>query len=135
MHMDVFVGAWIKKGMFFVGPQLVRVLRRSKPAMGLFFGVLEGVRTSEGRFPKEPAMYHVYHGHHGHHRHHRHRRHHRHHHLHHCHYHLYQEYHLLFRTPNHFNIYCQLKWSWCWFDNYMQMDLKGFKDLKAFKRF
>ena len=53
--------------MFFVGPQLVRVLRRSKPAMGLFFGVLEGVRTSEGRFPKEPAMYHVYHGHHGHH--------------------------------------------------------------------
>ena len=43
--------------MFFVGPQLVRVLRRSKPAMGLFFGVLEGVRTSEGRFPKEPAMY------------------------------------------------------------------------------
>ena len=72
MHMDVFVGAWIKKGMFFVGPQLVRVLRRSKPAMGLFFGVLEGVRTSEGRFPKEPAMYHVYHGHHGHHGHHRH---------------------------------------------------------------
>ena len=39
MHMDVFVGAWIKKGMFFVRPQLVRVLRRSKPAMGLFWSV------------------------------------------------------------------------------------------------